>query len=347
MKYSRSQINKAGNIIISNQGNVFEYNDAMTMIDEWRKLHLPVLEELTKEIDQLFAENHITPAFSSQRLKRMTSIREKLMRSDGMGLGGVQDIGGARCVFHNMEELTKAKECLSTSNLKSFTLSHAPYDYINTPKESGYRSIHYVYKYVSDNPDYHDMRVELQIRTKLQHDWATAVETAELISQSPLKASMGDPQWQKFFQIVSAIFALREGQAVNPMFAGYTEKDYCTNYSNLITQHKYIDQLKALVGVVNLTEKHSFNKGYALVYIDYNNKTINVRHFNSKDRDQANTQYASIESRIDKKDGAVVLVSVTDIQELREAYPSYFLNAKEFIDELQSFNNMCKIKGYV
>ena len=40
-------------------------------------------------------------------------------------------------------------------------------------------------------------------------------------------------------------------------------------------------------------------------------------------------------------------VSVSDMNELKEAYSSYFLNASEFIQALQDFNASCKAKGYV
>lgn len=51
-------------------------------------------------------------------------------------------------------------------------------DYISTPKESGYRSLHLKYKNKNKyRPDYDGLQIEIQLRTKLQHIWATAVET--------------------------------------------------------------------------------------------------------------------------------------------------------------------------
>ena len=62
-----------------------------------------------------------------------------------------------------------------------------------------------------------------------------------------------------------------------------------------------------------------------------------------KDIEQINQAIVSI----DKEAEAVVLVSVSDMKELREAYPSYFLNAGEFIAELSNFQENCKLKGYI
>lgn len=347
MKYSRKEIDKAGKLIISTSTDLFDLAEAVVKVDDWRKLHLPVIELLARNVADLLAKEEISVAFSSQRLKRMTSIKEKLIRTPNMGLGGVQDIGGARFVFDGMESLLKAKECIASASFPDFQLDHEPYDYISRPKDSGYRSIHFVYKYIKPETDLDGMRVELQIRTKLQHDWATAVETAELISHSSLKASQGDQAWLDFFKLVSAIFARRENQPVNTLFKDMTEEQYCTEFHSVNKKYKFVDNLQALVGAVSLTETKSFTGGYVLMVIDYDEKKVRIRHFKQEETDNANEQYAEIEKNINKEKGAVVLVAVSDVRELREAYPSYFLNADEFIAALSDFQNNCRIKGYI
>lgn len=342
MKYSRNKINLAGKELIAVASDIFAYAEAITMVEDWRKLHLPVLESLTREVSEAFAGAGIPVAFSSQRLKRMTSIKDKLLRTPGMGLGGVQDLGGARYVFDDVPTMLTAKDCLDKAVLPSFELDHAPYDYVSVPKPSGYRSIHYVYKYRSSNSDLDGMRVELQIRTRLQHDWATAVETAELISKSQLKAGLGDENWLDFFRLVSAIFARQEGTAVEKSYADYDQAYFCHQYAAYNEQYKFIETLKALVGLVDTAEDQSFQGGYVVVLIEYASKTIQMRHFQPDEKERANEVYAQIESTIKKDEGAVVLVSVSDVQELREAYPSYFLNAYEFIQALDAFELQCK-----
>lgn len=347
MKYSRKEIDRAGKIIISSSPDVFALAEAIVKVDDWRKLHLPVIEELSAKVADLLSNEKVPVAFSSQRLKRMKSIKEKLIRTSNMGLGGVQDIGGGRFVFEDMQSLLRAKELIVKATFDKFTLDHELYDYVNRPKDSGYRSIHFVYKYSDANSESDGMRVEIQIRTKLQHDWATAVETAELISNSSLKASQGDQLWLDFFKLVSAIFSLREKQPVNEVYRNMTEEDYCREFYEKNNKYKFVDNLKALVGAVDFSEKESFNGGYVLVVIDYEKKRMNIRHFNQQDTDKANEQYALIEKNIDRKTEAVVLVSVSDMKELREAYPSYFLNAGEFIAELSNFQKNCQLKGYI
>lgn len=346
MKYSRSQINKVGQVIASEQPDIINYAEAIGVVDLWRKNHLPILEQMYNQVSNALKSNNIDVVFSSQRLKRMTSIISKLKRNPQMRLGGVQDIGGARFVFKDIETLIRAKEFLLNLHLKNFICVHEPYDYVTFPKDSGYRSIHFVYKFNSEDDTYNGMRVELQIRTQLQHDWATAVETAELISKSQLKAGLGDNNWLDFFKLVGSIFAKKECCPVSKQYALYTDKDYCQEYKKIEEKNYFLNRLQALVGAVKTTQEYSFNGGYAVIVTNYERKEVTLKHFDSTKQEEANALYSQIENTLTQRQGAVVLVSVSDIKELMNAYPSYFLNAKEFIDALEDFSKWCKLQNY-
>lgn len=345
MKYSRNRINAAGQILSSETSDLLRYAEAITVVEDWRKTHLHPLGLLVKEVSTVLQANGVVPAFSSRRLKRMTSIVEKLKHNPGMGLGGVQDIGGARFVFEDIESLLKAQSVIETASLNGFVKVRDTYDYVQRPKPSGYRSIHFVYKYQSEDPEYDGLSVELQIRTKLQHDWATAVETAELISKSPLKASLGDENWLAFFKLVSAIFARKEQMPVGEMYRNVTEEEMCSQYATMNEDFKFLIKLRGLMSSVEFTSQ-AFDGGFALLLIQYDPNRVKFSHFNDNELEKANAMYAQIENSLSKDEGAVVLVSVSDMKELQEAYPSYFLNAKEFVLALEEFNNTCKLKGY-
>ena len=344
MRYSRNKIDKAGAIVASPTPiDLIRYAEAITIINDWREQHLPVLIELAKEVSATLAANNIKVSFSSQRLKRMVSIVEKIKRFPNMDLGGMQDIGGARFGFEDMPTLLQAKECLLSNTPKGFSLDHEVYDYVSAHKESGYRSIHFVFRYHSDKDELDGMRVELQIRTMLQHDWATAVETAELVSKSPLKAGTGDKEWLAYFKLVSAIFARQERMPVPTAYSEYDEEMLCREYAKMNASHNFTTQLQTLVNVVALTETQSFDSGLVVVHIDYPHRKSHIRHFPLAEQTFATNLYAQIESKITPETGAVVLVSVSNIQELREAYPSYFLNAEEFIAALNTFSTRCQM----
>ena len=76
-----------------------------------------------------------------------------------------------------------------------------------------------VYEFESKSPQftqYNGMLVEIQLRTQLQHYWATAVETVGIFTGEALKSSQGNLDWQEFFRLASSWFALREGEALIP-----------------------------------------------------------------------------------------------------------------------------------
>ena len=347
MKYSRNKINTSGKVLLAGPDVGFPYTDANLIVEDWRKLHMIPLEELVSDISHLLLQSGVSAAFSSHRLKRMTSIVAKLRHNPGMGLGGLQDIGGARFVFEDISSLLKAQEVVASAKFDHFVIDREPYDYVAQPKESGYRSIHFAYKYVSEDADYDGLRVELQLRTRLQHDWAMAVETAELITKSSLKASLGDQNWLEFFKLSSAVFAKKEGMPVAGHFKDYTEKYYCIQYAQLEQKYMFLDQLQALVSAVKITEEHTLKEGYAVILIQFTEKNVQLRHFPSEKLEEATKYYGEVEKSINDDSSAVVLVSVSDMQELQEAYPSYFLNAGEFIQSLNEFTQKCKTKGYI
>ena len=88
-----------------------------------------------------------------------------------------------------------------------------PVDYIEKPKDDGYRSLHQVFKYKSTiAPELNGLFIELQIRTKLQHSWATAVETLGLVEKSSFKTGEGAEEFKRFFKLASVLFAHHESQ---------------------------------------------------------------------------------------------------------------------------------------
>jgi len=345
MRYSRTRINQVGKILASNDFDIIKIAEATTIVEHWREDHAKPMQELAKQVLTLLQREGIKISFSSQRLKRMASIKDKIQRNPQMELGRVQDIGGIRFVFEDVDNLKKAQNAVKSATFEDFSFVKEN-DYVSEPKESGYRSIHLVYKYNSNIEEYNGLMVELQIRTRIQHDWATAVETAELVSKSPLKSSLGDENWLNFFKLVSAVFAKKENLPVSETFVNYNLQRYCKEYSELEGKYKFMEQLRALMGIVDYTQKDNFVGGYVMLLIMYGSHKVTVHHFKDEQLSEANEIYSKLEEGIKREEGSVVLVSVEDMNNLRDAYPSYFLNAQEFIATLHDFTQMCKREGW-
>ena len=144
-----------------------------------------------------------------QRLKRMPSIIGKITRFPDMSVSTMQDVGGIRIIVPKISDVKKVHDALIKKSKHEAVAP--PKDYIENPKPDGYRSLHQVFKYQNEqNEDIYNMRIEVQIRTRLQHAWATAVETLGVIDKVSYKSGFGEEENRKFFKLASALFSLKE-----------------------------------------------------------------------------------------------------------------------------------------
>jgi ppGpp synthetase/RelA/SpoT-type nucleotidyltranferase len=86
-------------------------------------------------------------------------------------------------------------------------------DYIHDSKKDSYRCHHLKYAYTGrgNSVIHNGRRIEVQIRTNLQHSWATAVEAIGMSRGEELKSGQGSPEWRRLFALMSAEFAEAEG----------------------------------------------------------------------------------------------------------------------------------------
>lgn len=336
MLYSRKQIDKAGLALLSSKDRA-EFDAATKLIDDWRLNHLPVLKMLEERLNELFKEEGVTYLFPSQRLKRMTSIQDKLDKKPDMRLGGLNDIGGQRYVFSDIETVYKAKQLISTRPIEGFELLTKQYDYIDQPAESGYRSIHLVFKCYHEDERYDGLRVELQLRTKLQHIWATAVESGEIITGKALKNSQGPTDWLDFFKLTSALFSLGEHCPILNEYKDYDGRSICASLEQIEEQTKCIDLLKAFKAALRSIENNEYAHEYYILKVDYVKRVVNVSSFAIEEQEKASQYYNELERKIENHKNAVILVSVDGLKDLREAYPSYFIDTTEFLEKVESF----------
>lgn len=338
MIYSRSQVNRAGKMLMSGK-TVYEVDAALEIINAWRTSHLHPLKVLKNSILRELEKIGVVPVLVSQRLKRLSSIEYKLDLNPSMALALMQDIGGYRVVVRNIDDLQKLKHSLKNS-AKKHKLERVV-DYVEIPKESGYRSIHFIYTYHSRVKKYSGLKIELQIRTKLQHNWATAVETAGLLTNTSLKSSQGPDEWLDFFKVTSSLFAIKEKKPVLRKHSEKTMQSLMKNCYIYCKEMNIISTLKALRLSTQKIESDNFPGEYYLININLNEKIVRITTYTKSKFNQATDDYLRMEKNIIGKKSAVVLVSANSIKSLKKAYPSYFLDTSEFIDALEKINRNC------
>jgi len=207
-------------------------------------------------------------------------------------------------------------------------------DYLASPKKSGYRGIHLIYEYKSDKSStFNDLKVEIQLRSRLQHAWATAVETVGLFSSQYLKSSQGDKRWLRFFALMGSVIASRENSPAVP--------DTPSDTRSLIAELKDVSRdldatarLKAYGQALTLVEPQS--GAYFLLKLDAQTEDLTVVGYDRRHFASAQSDYLALEReqfgnpRID-----TVLVSVDSVKSLRNAYPNYYLDTRAFVQVLE------------
>lgn len=346
MRHSRNALNRSGEIMLSSKTQK-EVDDAYNMINEWRTDHLQPLELLKDEIASLLTTNNISPILISQRLKRLTSIQNKLDRNPDMRLGGMQDIGGIRVVLYDMDTLLKVFKLINKHNLGSFEYQRVT-NYIDPPKSSGYRSIHLIYKYESKDPIYNGLRFELQIRTKLQHTWATALETVDIHSDTPLKAGYGDDDWLEFFKLVSSLFAFKELSARMVEHEELSVQEVMRKYYQHNNSKKNLEMLKAFSVVLEESFIRTDDEisDYYLLTIDLEKNVVHINNYMKEDYEEATSSYYELEKKL-SANKAIVLVATSSYSQLQEAYPSFFSDIEEFISNLTKVEENCINHGLI
>jgi hypothetical protein len=142
--YSRGQVNRAGEILRNGLASTNDLDFATDVLTNWRACHGYPLNTFQATLRRKL--RGISPsAFVAQRLKRSPSIISKLQRFPEMQLARMQDIGGLRAVVPALSHVKRLVSSYQSSRFLHELVSTR--DYIASPKTSGYRSVHLVYRY--------------------------------------------------------------------------------------------------------------------------------------------------------------------------------------------------------
>lgn len=336
--FSKKQTDKAGNVLRTHSSDE-EKNKALDILSNWRASHIHPMQVFRNRLERI-SQNIDKNSLTAQRLKRVPSIIKKLNRLTTR-LTQIQDIAGCRAVMSNVELSRKLYlDSYLHGDLKHELISTN--DYIANPKMDGYRSIHLVYKYKSDKEKkqkYNGLLIEVQIRSKLQHIWATAVETSSFFIGQALKLNEGEEDWILFFKLVSSAFAKMEKCPI----VSNTPEDEKELYSAIKKQEQKLNllvKMEAWTESIRSIEKIKDGLYYYLLKLDLNLKHLIITAYSRRNEEKAIRDYSDYEKDIYGKAGYdVVLVGADGAKDLKKAYPNYFLDTKEFIKHLRIIIN--------
>jgi hypothetical protein len=340
--FSKGRIDWAGDILASEPLMVTpELELAEEIVNNWRAIHSYPLQAMKMTLKGR-ARRICANATIAQRLKRLVSIKLKLKLSAAAGnhpkLSQMQDIGGCRAVMDNVAQVRRLERIFADASKK------APHrgpqysktsDYIANPKPNGYRGVHLIYRYKTESPQhscYNGQRIEIQIRSKLQHYWATAVETYSTFSGQALKSNIGPDEWKRFFALMGSVIALKENSPNVP--------ETPANLVELIPEvrklHEDLNVRQVLSGwtagtrfIGNAEAPEYKTAGTYLLVLNPDKFEVSIHPYAKGQLGHANEHYAQIEKN--HPELQAVLVSVDSLAALRTAYPNYFLDTTAFL----------------
>lgn len=197
---STSQVKKAGRVLRrAMRGEAVPFDDivwAHEVLLAFRAAHARPLGKANMGLRSMVKTERCDVEVS-QRLKRVPTILEKLTREPTLPLSSMQDIGGCRAVLASIDEVRRVEARLK-KNRPPVSVS----DYIAHPRDSGYRGVHVVV-------DYDGRHIEVQLRSRVMHEWAITVERLSSRIGRNLKGD-GRHAVQNLLRVISQAMAIEE-----------------------------------------------------------------------------------------------------------------------------------------
>lgn len=309
------------------------------IINNWRAAHAYPLNTFQMTLRR--RAQHVAPnSIVAQRIKRLSSIQDKLQRYDTFKLAEMQDIAGCRVVVDDVDQVYELvrlyrNQAYSDHELVGYN------DYIRRPKRDGYRSYHLIYRYHNPaNPNclvYDGLQVEMQFRSILQHCWATAVEVADIFERQGLKSHRGTLEWHRFFSLAGAAFAELESSHRVPG-TPLDHGDMVSELREWTTRLNIDSRLRGFGRTLNVVGRDEVRRRkikYIVVQLDLAAGETKLFGYRASDLDTATAQVAALERHMEEGSDTV-LVSVSDAASLARAYPNYFLDTTLFLETLAS-----------
>lgn len=330
--YSKADLDRAGELIRKGQHGL---ND-IAILENWRASHLHVINTFQSALRQR-KQRRGSNVTIVQRLKRRPTIIDKLTREPGMALSRMHDIAGCRLIFDDIDDLRSFRSgVLSSRSSHELVGEGVRYDYIASPKSSGYRGVHDVYKYKVLNGvgvKWNGLRIELQYRTYTQHAWATAVEISDIVNSTRLKFSDANRDISRLFLLASEILA-RGHEGVPGYCADIPTPQLLEEFDELEHRMHAVARLRGLTSSAFRRFARSSRFFILINYVEGDRAgTSDASGF--YDGRMALEAYSKLEKEL-QGEADVVLVGAGEQDAVKLAYTNYFSDASMFIKELDS-----------
>lgn len=315
---SKSRISRAGDNVRNGTASI----EDLKIIEQWRAAHRSVLNTFQAILRTRTKGTNVSVA---QRHKRKNTIFDKLQRLPSMQLARMDDVAGCRLIFKDIKSLNRFRETFHKARFNHKRRNDSnKYNYINNPKNTGYRGIHDVYEYDVNSESGKGLvglYIEIQYRTLVQHAWATAVEVVGFITESQPKFQQGDKRYERAMALASEILARAHENLKGP-FPDKSDREVLEDFLEI---DKELSLLKTLRGLNQAKSEVSNKKNAILIFSDKGE--LEVRSF----RDATDALRALFQLEEEMPHNDIVLVRADSSEEVQLAFRNYFSDAREFI----------------
>lgn len=318
---SKSAVKKAGDRIRKQEDSWEDFD----ILNRWRAAHGYLINTFQANLRNRTRNQNMPVA---QRLKRAATIIDKLRQGRSKDLSTMQDIAGVRIVFPDVSTMRDFRVKFHQTRAKHELANDVDrYDYLKTPKASGYRGIHDVYRYVAGTTSgsaWNGLQIEIQYRTLVQHAWATAVELSDVLTQNRTKFSQGSADNTRFFQICSELLA-RSHENGTSCLSGETNKNLVAEWRDIEGRAHLFQHLKGASG------DNGGGRLDGFVILIMKDDGLEVERM----RSYLEAVNRLIQLEKDHPIWDIVLVSGDKSDSLRTVYRNYFRNATEFVSMME------------
>lgn len=302
--------------------------EALCKLQQYRLSYKEIIKEVfdivTEEATKINSE-----AICAFRIKRIDSIIRKLKRlKGGIELKSMGDIAGCRCILTSDAEVYKLMKAIKKHpRIKTCEINN----YIAHPKPSGYKSIH---MYVTID-GYDKMRIEIQLRSRQHHDWATFVEVLDLIYKVNVKEQLHTrtskyKELAQFHHILSKPDNYLQKEDIHQLFETIIRYDIMKRVSS----HMLKNIVKVRKQWATLMTEHPERPNYFYICTSENREPL-IKAFSSY-KESEDYYYSQFEQD-SKINQVLVCLNEASFDTISIAYSNYMLACHEFSHRIPRF----------
>ncbi|MBD5246437.1 MAG: RelA/SpoT domain-containing protein [Barnesiella sp.] len=286
-----------------------------------------VFRTLSEEADKIDSK-----AICTYRIKRVESIISKLRRFPNTSLVTMEDLAGCRCILLSRHDIPRLVD--SIKRRLNVTRTR---DYITNTPDTGYKSYHLTIQ--DDNNS--QLKLEIQLRSRVHHNWATLVEITDQVLGTKIKENHDIPDLMEFHRLFSKSESEVTIQDKKRLLEIADNYDYVSRIGQLFIQNN--QQMHSLYNEINSTKDTFF-----LVETD-NRKLITFLHFTDfRNAEEAYIkQYAELSQNGNSSSNLLLFhVQQPDFNTISMAYSNYFLTYNELFYRLISYRKDLVIRDF-